>query len=135
MKMMRLLFSCQLYALLFVALAAGAADNSAQSSQSPSNPPADSATPPNAGAGTTTPATSPPSITVTGQTPRAEPSLPKLPPDQFTECYAVHATAGPDVLDWASMEICQAQLAADTRIVIDKCVNRDGQSAPPTAVQ
>jgi len=135
MKIMRRLFSCQLSALLFVAMAAGAVDEPSPSSQSPSNPPADSATPPNTGAVATTPATSTPSITVTGQTPHAEPSLPKLPPDQFTECYAVHATAGPDVLDWVGMETCQAQLAADTRIVIDKCVNRDGQSAPPTAVQ
>jgi hypothetical protein len=33
------------------------------------------------------------------------------------------------------MEICQSKLARDTRIVIDKCVNRDGKSSPPMAVQ
>jgi Flp pilus assembly protein TadD len=135
MKIMRRLLSWQLSALLLVGMAAGAPDNSNQSSQSPSNPPGDSATPPGASAVTTTPATSTPSITVTGKVPRAEPPLPKLPPDQFTECYATNATAGPDVLDWVGMEICEAQLAKDKRIVIDKCINRGGESAPPVAIQ
>jgi hypothetical protein len=27
------------------------------------------------------------------------------------------------------------ELARDTRIVIDKCTNRDGKSAPPAAIQ
>jgi hypothetical protein len=38
-------------------------------------------------------------------------------------------------MDWAATEICQAELARDTRIVIDKCTNRDGQSAPAMAIQ
>ena len=33
------------------------------------------------------------------------------------------------------MVTCQAELARDTRIVIDKCTNRDGMSAPPVAIQ
>ena len=132
---MRRLFSWQLSALLFVAMAAGALDNSNQSSQSPSNPPEDGATPPGATAVTTTPATSTPSITVTGKAPSTGPPLPKLAPDKFIDCYATHSTAGPGVLDWVGMETCEAELARDTRIVIDKCVNRDGKSTPPMAVQ
>jgi Flp pilus assembly protein TadD len=134
---MRRSFSWQLSALLLVGMAAGAqVDNLNQSSQSPSNPPGDSATPPpGAGAVTTTPATSTPSITVTGKVPRGEPSLPKLAPDKFAVCYATHSTAGPGELDWVGMETCQSELARDTRIVIDKCMNRDGKSAPPMAIQ
>jgi tetratricopeptide (TPR) repeat protein len=117
-------------------MAAGAhADNSTQSSQSPSNPPGDSATPPGAGATAATPATSTPSVTVTGKVPRNEPTLPKLAPDQFTECYATNSTAGPGAIDWVGTVICQSQLKRDERIVIDKCINRDGESAPPMAIQ
>src|ERR1700683_4599630 len=54
---MRQLISWQLSALLFVAMAAGALDNSNQGPQSRNNPPADSATPPGTSADTTPPAT------------------------------------------------------------------------------
>jgi Flp pilus assembly protein TadD len=131
---MRRLFSWQLSALLLVGIAAADLGNSNQSSQSPDRPP-DSATPPGASATETPPATSTPSVTVTGKAPGNEPTVPKLPPDQFTECYGRMGTAGPDTLDWVAMEKCQAQLSRDTRIVIDKCMNRDGQSTPPMAIQ
>ena len=109
--------------------------NSNQAGQSPGNPPGDSATPPGAGASAATPATSTPSVTVTGQNPRNEPTLPKLAPDQFAKCYATHNTAGPGELDGLGMRLCQMELARDTRIVIDMCTNRDGKSAPPAAIQ
>jgi tetratricopeptide (TPR) repeat protein len=126
---MRRLFSWQLLSLLFVAMAAGALDNPNQSPQSPSNPPADSATPPGTSADTPPPATSTPSVTVTG---KGSP-LPKLAPDKFIDCYGIYKNTEPEVMDWAATEICQAELARDTRIVIDKCTNRDGQSAPAMA--
>jgi tetratricopeptide (TPR) repeat protein len=135
---MRQLISWQLSILLLAGMAAGAqVDNSNQSSQLPSNPPGDSATPAGAGATATTPAPAPgtPSVTVTSQKPRNEPTLPKLAPDQFTECYATHSTAGPGELDRVGIRICQMELARDTRIVIDKCINRDEKSAPPVAIQ
>jgi len=133
---MRRLFLWQLLSLLLVGMAAGAhVDTSNQSSQSPSNPPADSATPPDTGGATTPPTTSTPSITVTGKAPGAEPPLPKLAPDKFTDCYATGKTTGPEVMDWVAMEICQAELSRDTRIVVDKCTNRDGNSTPPMAIQ
>ena len=134
MKLVRRTFSGQLFSLLLVTLAANAADNFNQSSQSPSNPPADSASAPGAGAPATTPATGTPSVTVTGKVPGDESSLPKLAPDQFTECYGTYSTS-PEGLDWVAMEKCQSKLARDTRIVIDKCINRDGKSSPPMAVQ
>jgi Tfp pilus assembly protein PilF len=136
METMRRTFSSQLLTLLLVGMAAGAhADSSDQSSQSPSNPPGDSATPPAASATAPTPATGPLSITVTGKAPGAEPPLPKLAPDKFTDCYASGKTTSPEVADWVAMEICEAELSRDTRIVVDKCANRDGNSAPPMAIQ
>jgi tetratricopeptide (TPR) repeat protein len=132
-KIMRRLFMLQLSAWLLVGLAAGAhADNSNQSSQSPDSPPGSTAPPGSATA--TPPETSTPSITVTGKTPRNEPTLPKLAPDQFTECVRTYSTS-PEGMDWIAMERCQFKLAGDTRIVIDKCINRDGKSSPPMAIQ
>src|ERR1700689_1227254 len=128
---MRRLFSWRLSALLFVAIVAGASDNSDQSPQSPSNPPADSPTSPGTNAGTVPPATSAPSVTVTGKVP----PLPKLSPDKFTECFGVNNTngiasvggSGEEGTNWMAMVICMNELSRDTRIVIDKCINRDGK--------
>jgi tetratricopeptide (TPR) repeat protein len=132
---MRQLISWQLSILLLAGMAAGVhADNPNQSTQSPDSP-QDSTTPPGASATATAPATSTPSVTVTGKVPRNEPTLPKLAPDQFTKCYATQNTAGPGQLDGLAMSLCQMELARDTRIVINKCVNRDGKSAPPMVIQ
>jgi Tfp pilus assembly protein PilF len=133
-EIMRCLLSWQLLSLLFVATAAGALDNSGQSTQSPSNPPADSAAPPSTSADTTPPATSTPSVTVTGKVA----PLPKLAPDKFTDCYGVFSTSANLIggtPDYTAAATCEAELARDTRIVIDKCVNRDGKSAPAVAIQ
>jgi hypothetical protein len=136
---MRRLFSWQLLSLLLVAMVAGALDNSNQSSQSPSNPPADSATPRSTSPVTAPPATSTPSVTVNGKMPPP----PKLAPDKFTACYAMNningsasvGNVGEEGINWPGMVNCEAELARDTRIVIDKCINRDGKSAPPVAIQ
>jgi hypothetical protein len=133
---MRRLFSRQLISLLLVATAAGASDSP---SQSPGNPATDSTAPPDTSAATTQPATSTPSVTVTG---KVSPP-PKLAPDKFTACYAANningkasdSPIGEEGINWTDMAICQAELARDTRIVIDKCTNRDGKSAPPVAIQ
>jgi tetratricopeptide (TPR) repeat protein len=126
---MRRLLSWQLAALLLVGITAGAQSNPNTSSQSP-----DSTTPPGDSATSTTPATNTPSVTVTGKKPPNEPTLPKLAPDQFTDCYGTYRT-NPEGMDVMALEICQSKLARDTRIVVDKCVNRDGKSAPPSAIQ
>ena len=120
---MRRLFSWQLLSLLFVAMTAAA----------------DSATPPDSGAAPTPPASNLPSVTVTGKVP----TIPKLAPDKFTDCLGVNNTNGsasiaPNgeaAVNWAAAVICENELARDTRIVIDKCINRDGKSAPAVAIQ
>jgi tetratricopeptide (TPR) repeat protein len=126
---MRRLLSWQLSALIFIGMAASALGN-----QSPDTPP-DSTPEPGAGATDTTAATGTPSITVTGQTPRNEPTLPKLAPDQFSDCYSRYSTSAAGAMDIAAMTTCQFQLARDQRIVIDKCVNHDEKSAAPVAIQ
>jgi tetratricopeptide (TPR) repeat protein len=128
---MRRLFSWQLLSLLLVAMAAAALDNPNQSPQSPSSPPAESATPPGTSADTTPPAMSTPSVTVTGKVP----PLPKLAPDRFIDCYGIYKNTEPEAMDWVATEICQAELARDTRIVIYKCINRDGNNAPAMSIQ
>jgi lipoprotein NlpI len=134
-RIVRRSWSWHLSALLLCAMAAGAqVDGSSQYSQAPDKPPdstASSGTDPAAGsssAGT-------PAITVTGQKPINEPTLPKLAPDQFTDCYAKYNTSGTGVMDLTAMTTCQFQLAKDQRIVIDKCVNHDAKSTAPIAIQ
>jgi tetratricopeptide (TPR) repeat protein len=117
-------------------MAAGAqVDNSNQNDQSPGSPPAQNATPPATSETPTTPPSITPGITVTGSAPRAEPPLPKLPPDQFTDCYARNKTAGPEGIDFLAMATCESQLEADRRTVIEKCINRNGKNAPPVVIQ
>src|ERR1700688_604898 len=114
-------------------MTAGAQDgNSSQTAPSPASPPTETATPPGANEAPTTSPTITPGLTVT--TPRDEPPLPKLPPDQFTECYWTNNIGGPGVIDWGGMGICEAQLARDKRIVIEKCINRNGKSPPPVVI-
>jgi tetratricopeptide (TPR) repeat protein len=141
---MRHLILWQLSVLLLAGMAAGAQiDDSNQNVQSPDGPPAENATPPAASRAPTTQPMITPGVTVTSSAPHAEPPLPKLAPDQFTECYATNnmqgsasvTSIGEEGINWAGMMICQAELARDTRIVIDKCTNRDGKSAPPVAIQ
>jgi tetratricopeptide (TPR) repeat protein len=117
---LRSFYSWQLSALLFVGMAAGAQENPTQSSQSQEAP---------------TGSATPPSVTVTGEKPRNEPTLPKLAPDQMTDCYAKYSTSAAGGMDITAMTTCQFQLARDQRIVIDKCVNHEEKSAPPIAVQ
>jgi Flp pilus assembly protein TadD len=132
---MRHLFSWQLLALLLAGMAAGAqVPNSNQNGQSSGSPPADSATPPGAGESPTTPTMITPGITVTGATPNSEPPLPKLQPDKFTDCYWATKSTGPEEIDFVAMENCKVQVATEVRTVIEKCINRNGKSAPPVVI-
>ena len=133
MKTLRRLFSWQLSVLLLTGLAAGAqASSSDQNGQSPDSPPPQNATPPGANEA---PTAITPGITVTGTPPHAEPPVPKLPPDQFTDCYSRSKTTGPEGLDYLAVEICESQLELDKRAVIEKCINRNGKNAPPVVIQ
>src|ERR1700688_462437 len=85
-------------------MTAGAQDgNSSQTAPSPASPPTETATPPGANEAPTTSPTITPGLTVT--TPRDEPPLPKLPPDQFTECYWTNNIGGPGGNYWGGAVI------------------------------
>jgi Tfp pilus assembly protein PilF len=138
MKTLQRLFSWELSVLLLAGMTAGAQDgNPSQTAQSPGGPAAQSATSPGAGEAPSARPTIRPGLTVTS---RAEPPLPTLRPDQFTECYTTYNLNGPEglngpaVIDSRAIDICAAQLARDTRLVIEKCINRDGKNGPPVVI-
>jgi tetratricopeptide (TPR) repeat protein len=134
---MRHLISWQLSVLLLAGMAAGAqVPNSNQNDQSPGSPPAENSTPPDPSQVPTTQPTITPGLTVTSRAPHAEPPLPKLAPDKFTDCYGTYLTSPAiGAPDYRAAATCEFELARDERIVIDKCTNRDGKSAPPMAIQ
>ncbi len=135
METMRHLISWQLSVLLLAGMAAGAqVPNSNQNGQSQGSAPAEKATPPDASQPPTAPPMIAPGITVTGTTPTAEPPLPKLQPDKFTDCYGANKTTGPEEMDFVAMENCKVQVAMEVRTVIEKCINRNGKSAPPVVI-
>jgi len=136
MEPLRRLVSLQLCGLLLVGVASGApVDSSNPNGQAPGGAPTENTATPGDTATPAQPDVLTPGITVTGSTPAAEQDVPKLPPDKFTECYGTNSTSGPDTLDYIAMTICESQLEADRRVVIEKCINRDGKSAPPVVVQ
>jgi Tfp pilus assembly protein PilF len=131
---MRRSFLLQLSALLLAGIAvAGHADNSAQSDQPPSRPPADNAKAP-------PPTSANPEVTVTGKVPHAERALPALPPDEFTNCMSQNGLTtqqqnGVVAIDPRIVIICSAKLDWERHMVIDKCINSDGKSTPPMVIQ
>ncbi len=79
-----------------------------------------------------------PGPVVIGKTPRPDPSLPQLRPDQFTDCYSRYGAGGQtsaNDLSIVTMMMCQRDLARDQRIVVGKCINHDGQTPPPVIIQ
>src|SRR5450631_275422 len=123
---MRQLISWQLSILLLAGMAAGAqVPNSNQNGRSPDSPPAENATSLAASQAPTRQPMITPGVTVTGTPPHAEPPLPKLRSDQFTDCFETYN----------DMVICEIELERDKRIVINKCINHDGKSAPPVIIQ
>ncbi len=139
---MRHLISWQLSVLLLAAMAAGAqVPNSSKNGPSPGSPPAENPTPPAENptppGASETPTTQPmitPGVTVTGTPPHAEAPLPKLQPDRFSDCYDTTKTTGPEETDFVAMENCKVQVATEVRTVIEKCINRNGKSAPPVVI-
>jgi tetratricopeptide (TPR) repeat protein len=79
----------------------------------------------------TAPSTVDPEITVTGTSPDAEQPLPKLPPDEFTNCVSQN---GLESIDMRSLAICEAKLNMERHIVIERCINSSGKNTPATVV-
>jgi Flp pilus assembly protein TadD len=135
MKTMRPLFLFQLAVLLHAGMAAGTQVDG----QSPGSQPEDIVPPPAAGEAPTTPSSIKPEITVTGKAPHDEP-LPALPPDEFTDCMQQNGLEtmqrnGVAAIDPRVLMVCAAKLNWERHTVIDKCINREGKSAPSVVIQ
>jgi tetratricopeptide (TPR) repeat protein len=114
--------------------------NSSQDAQP--NPPDKSSEGPSAGASTPADesvAARPPTSTehdvIITTTPSADPLLPALPPDKFTNCMKESPKGIENKFDIIQGALCQHELNDEKRIVINACVNRDGKAAPARAVQ
>ena len=92
------------------------------------------------------PATLKQGVTITGQAP----SLPRLSPDEFTNCTrqrmgladpsgGADREGGPDMSQMAQMsmttKLCEAKLKREEQVVIDACLNRSGKTALPRIIQ
>ena len=118
--------------LLLSAIAVGAqVDEFNQSSQSPSTPPDRAAAPGESDTETSSPTI--PRVTVTGKVPDAGPSLPALPPNEFTDCMKQGGSL--DQLNMGFLATCSARLAWERRTVVETCINRDAKVALPKVVQ
>ena len=86
-------------------------------------------------AGTNEPTAADHDVTISSSHPDS--TLPPLPPDKFTDCLK-RSTGGIESLngvDLIQSAICQHELNGEKRIVVNACLNRDGESAPPRAIQ
>jgi tetratricopeptide (TPR) repeat protein len=81
-----------------------------------------------------------PRVTVTGKVPLADPTLPALPPDQFTDCMKQNGLDsfehnGTAQLDPRLINICAARLAWEQRVVVEACINLDRKNGLPRVIQ
>src|SRR5262249_10778947 len=113
---MRLLFCWQLSVLLLLAGMTAAAQT--QNAQSPASPPEGSATQTEVAEAPATP-TIKPGVTVTGKPPPPDRPLPKLPPDEFTNCMN-QAGVNPDLRDPGAINFqargCNSQFNMEVHI-------------------
>jgi tetratricopeptide (TPR) repeat protein len=120
--------------LLLAAMAAGAQiHDSNQDGQPPGSPPEESATPAEADA-PGAPAIKP-GVTVTGKPSSAERPLPSLPSNEFVDCMREVGADRPMSIDYVQAVMCEQKLDYEKRTVIDACINRGGNTAPPRAIQ
>ena len=146
---MRRAFRWQLSAVLLVAglATAATAPNSDQNNQPPGISPGAGTTATAASERSTTSAALKQGVTITGQAPNATQPLPKLPPDEFSKCARPRmGLANPDAdapdIDMSEMAemsmttwLCESKLKGEMQVVIEACLNRSGNTAPPGIIQ
>jgi Tfp pilus assembly protein PilF len=142
----RRLLSWQLSIVLLLAgMAAGAqVPSSPQNSQPPGSPPGADTTSTAAGETAPTPDTLKSGVTISGKKLHAEQPLPKLPPNEFTNCTSSQAGmgmsqaapgGGTGLPDLMTLEACELQMNWEKNVVLRECVDVDGKTAPPRVVQ
>lgn len=152
MQVVRRSFSRQLAVVLMLSgMATARVPNSEQSAQAPGTPPAAHTRSAAASGGSDSAATLKQGVTITGQAPQAGQPLPKLAPDEFTDCtrrrMGLANPAGPSTnrdgsLDMSAMAdmsmttwLCETKLKGEMQVVIDACLDRSGKNAPPRIIQ
>jgi tetratricopeptide (TPR) repeat protein len=76
------------------------------------------------------PPESKPEVTVTA--PRDAQDLPQLRSDVFVNCMSM---VGAGNIDYVQATLCEHELAAQKRVVVEACMNRDGNTALPRVIQ
>lgn len=142
----RRLLGWQLSVVLLVAgMAAGAqVPSSVQNSQPPGNPTGTNTTSTAAGETVPTPDSLKSGVTISGKKLHAKQPLPKLPPNEFTNCANSQAGmgmsqaapgGGTGLPDLMTLEACELQMDSEKNVVLRACVDVDGKTAPPEIIQ
>ena len=66
--------------------------------------------------------------------PKADPLLPPLPPDRLRNCMN-EGPRGGEGFDILQARLCQHEMNAEKRVVVNACVNNDGKSGPARSIQ
>jgi tetratricopeptide (TPR) repeat protein len=89
---------------------------------------------PDSGQTPTTPPSGRPEVTITA--PTVEQPLPKLRPDNFSNCLQQSpGGSDPSNIDYLQAMICEHELNYEKRIVVLACINKDGTNSPSRVIQ
>jgi tetratricopeptide (TPR) repeat protein len=89
---------------------------------------------PDSGQTPTTPPPTKPEVIITA--PTVEQPLPKLRPDNFSNCLQQSpGGSDPSNIDYLQAEICEQQLNYEKRVVVLACINKDGTNEPSRVIQ
>ena len=141
---MRLRSCWQLSVLLLLAgIAAAAHTPDSNQNLAPASPSAESATPAKAAVEAQTAPATKSEVTVTSEPPRAERPLPALRPEEFTKCMSQLGknadSPGQRGGDLSAFHFqagaCKEQMDSEKHLVIEACMNRGGDTAPPRIIQ
>ena len=139
--MRRLLISQLCVALILTGtLATAQVPSSPQNSQPPGSPPGANTTSTSAGETSPLPDTLKTGVTINGKKPQTGQPLPKLPPNEFSDCTATQAgmgvgASGPGVPDLITLQACEIKMNWEKNVLLKDCVNIDGKTDPPKIVQ
>jgi tetratricopeptide (TPR) repeat protein len=130
---MRRLLCWQVPVLLLSAMAAGAqVPNPSQNAQPLDPRVSTKATAPSEA--TTAPSTLKPGVTVTAKRLHSGPPLPKLPPDEFTNCLRRLGVGTARPAGW-QVEQCESEMDQEKNTVLGACYDLNGKTAPRRVIQ
>ncbi|MGH8290516.1 MAG: tetratricopeptide repeat protein [Steroidobacteraceae bacterium] len=131
--------------LLLAAMPAGAqVPDLSQNAQPSDNSPQSSTNSPAAGGTPTAPSILKPGVTITGKPLHSQPPLPKLLPDEFTNCTSYQAGMGESqaahgggtgLPDLMTLEACELQMDWEKNVVLGDCIDLNGKTGPRRVIQ